>query len=193
MAKKKRKTRKPKPSASAGLRAQNARLKRELARAERRIAQLEARADIDPLTDILNRRGFERELRRSLAYLARYGSSAALLYLDLDGFKAVNDRNGHAAGDTLLKRVARELAGHVRASDVVGRLGGDEFAVLLWNLSEAQAQAKALSLEAMVAAAGVGASVGAAPLGAGMSPAQAIAAADAAMYARKHDKTRPPA
>ena len=78
-----------------------------LRRAERKIAELEARADVDPLLDILNRRGFERELKRSLAYVQRYGTEAALLFIDLDGFKAVNDRHGHAAGDALLKAVAR--------------------------------------------------------------------------------------
>ena len=110
------------------------RLERELAAARSQMAALEARADVDPLTDVLNRRGFERELKRSLAYVKRYGPSAALLYLDLDGFKAVNDRHGHAAGDAVLKAVAMVLSRHVRASDVVARLGGDEFAVLLWNI-----------------------------------------------------------
>ncbi len=112
-------------------------------RARAQLAELTARAEIDPLTDILNRRGFERELKRSLAYVKRYGTSAALVYLDLDGFKHVNDRHGHAAGDAVLKAVAMVLNRHVRASDLVARLGGDEFVVLLWNCSEAAAQAKA--------------------------------------------------
>jgi diguanylate cyclase (GGDEF)-like protein len=172
----------------AGLLAEIERLQRELARAEYKIADLEARADIDPLTDIRNRRGFERELKRSLAHIARYGGAAALAYLDLDGFKAVNDRQGHAAGDGLLKRVAGALTAQVRASDVVGRLGGDEFAVLLWNVDDARAQAKARQLEAVVAAAGVGASAGVAMLTRDQTPEQAIAAADAAMYARKKQR-----
>jgi diguanylate cyclase (GGDEF)-like protein len=96
-----------------------------------RISELEARIDIDPLTDILNRRGFERELKRSLAYVKRYGTSVALVYVDLDGFKPVNDHHGHAAGDTVLKAIAAALVRNVRASDVVARIGGDEFAVLL--------------------------------------------------------------
>ena len=108
-----------------------------------RITELEARIDIDPLTDILNRRGFERELKRSLAYVKRYGTSAALIYLDLDGFKPVNDRHGHAAGDAVLKAVAAALVRSVRASDVVARIGGDEFAVLLWNVTGPAAAAKA--------------------------------------------------
>ncbi len=123
----------PSTGQAALLLAEIERLKSDLARAQRTIAELEARADVDPLLDILNRRGFERELKRSLAYLQRYQGEAALLFIDLDGFKAVNDRHGHAAGDALLKAVARELVGHVRASDVVGRLGGDEFGALLWN------------------------------------------------------------
>ncbi len=178
-------------AANAGLLAEIERLKRELLRAEGKIAELEARADVDPLLDILNRRGFERELNRSLSYIGRYGAAAALVYLDLDGFKAVNDRDGHAAGDALLKRVARALTAHVRASDVVGRLGGDEFAVLLWNASEAQAQAKARNLEDATAAAGIGASAGIAMLAATANPSQAIAAADAAMYARKKERRAP--
>jgi GGDEF domain-containing protein len=131
------------PAPDAPLLAEIERLKGELLRAERKIAELEARADVDPLLDILNRRGFERELRRSLGYVGRYGVEAALIYLDLDGFKAVKDHHGHAAGDRLLKLAAGELVRHVRSSDVVARLGGDEFAVLLWNLSAEQAEAKA--------------------------------------------------
>ncbi len=115
-----------------------------------RISELEARVDIDPLTDVLNRRGFERELKRSLAYVKRYGSSVALLFIDLDDFKPVNDRHGHAAGDAVLKAVAAALTKNVRASDVVARLGGDEFAVLLWNVNAPDAAAKARSLEAAI-------------------------------------------
>jgi len=170
------------------------RLELDLAAARSRMAALETRAEIDPLTDILNRRGFERERKRSLAHAKRYGTSAALIYLDLDGFKAVNDRNGHAAGDAVLKAVASVLARHVRASDVVGRLGGDEFAVLLWHLTETDAQGKAQLLEAAIARTtathagatlSVGASAGAALLLPLDQPADVIERADRAMYARK--------
>ena len=108
-----------------------------------RILDLEARVDVDPLTETLNRRGFERELKRSLAYVKRYGAGAALIYLDLDGFKPVNDRHGHGAGDAMLKAVAATLVRNVRASDVVARFGGDEFVLLLWNVSGPAAAAKA--------------------------------------------------
>jgi diguanylate cyclase (GGDEF)-like protein len=162
-----------------------------------RIQDLESRVDIDPLTDTLNRRGFERELRRSLAYVKRYGASAALIYVDLDGFKPVNDRHGHGAGDAMLKAVAASLSRNVRASDVVARFGGDEFVVLLWNVSAPIAETKARALEAAVygtpvrcgsSTLVVGASAGVALLGALDTPAEALARADTAMYARKHER-----
>jgi diguanylate cyclase (GGDEF)-like protein len=177
--------------------AEVARLRRDLARAEQRIAELEARADVDPLLDILNRRGFERELTRSLAYLKRYGTGAALMFIDLDGFKPVNDRYGHAAGDALLKAVAASLVSHVRASDVVARLGGDEFGVLMWNAGEAAMLAKAADLEIVISRAradyggielSVGASAGGVVLRSSATAADIIADADRAMYARKKAK-----
>jgi diguanylate cyclase (GGDEF)-like protein len=179
------------------LRAEVDRLNQELLRAEWRIAELEARADIDPLLDILNRRGFERELKRAQAYVARYGTPAVLMFIDLDDFKAINDRYGHAVGDALLKLVAAKLAGRVRASDVVGRLGGDEFGVLLWHIDAAQAAAKAEELERIVAQASitheseqlsVGASAGTVALDPALEPAALIDAADRAMYARKRER-----
>jgi diguanylate cyclase (GGDEF)-like protein len=181
----------------ASLLAENERLKRELAVARARVGDLEARADVDPLLDILNRRGFERELKRALAHIKRYGTEAALMFVDLDGFKGVNDRYGHGAGDALLKAVARELVGHVRASDVVGRLGGDEFGVLIWHAGAEQALAKARELESLIARVAiihgkarieVGASVGMAPLVADTTPEDMIGAADHAMYERKQER-----
>jgi diguanylate cyclase (GGDEF)-like protein len=174
-------------------------LRAELARAYARIAELETRADVDALLDLLNRRGFERELTRAVAYVARYGTPAVLMYIDLDGFKAVNDRHGHATGDALLKAVARELTGHVRASDVVGRLGGDEFGVIMWNVDAALAARKGPDLERLIEAAtarefgaalSVGASVGLVGVEEGATPARLIDAADRAMYARKRERRR---
>jgi diguanylate cyclase (GGDEF)-like protein len=173
------------------------RLKAELIKAEWQIAELEARADVDPLLDILNRRGFDRELKRSLAYVKRYSTAAALVFIDLDGFKAVNDRHGHAAGDALLKAVVAGLKSHVRASDMVARLGGDEFAVLMWNLETAQVSAKAHELENIIALTtvahgparlSVGASAGSVPLSGDTTPAAILEAADQAMYARKKER-----
>jgi diguanylate cyclase (GGDEF)-like protein len=182
---------------TAQLAAEVARLAAELAASRERVTELEARIDVDPLTETLNRRGFERELKRSLAYVKRYGVSAALIYLDLDGFKPVNDRHSHAAGDVVLKAVAAALMRQVRASDIVARIGGDEFAVLLWNTSEANATAKAAALEAAVFATPVrwgnstlvvGASAGVAPIGPLDTPTDVLARADAAMYARKRER-----
>ena len=151
-------------------------------------------ADVDVLLNILNRRSFERELRRAAAYVRRYGTAAALLYLDLDDFKPMNDRYGHAVGDSMLQAIAKTLQRTVRESDVVARLGGDEFGVLVWNVSEIQAAAKARELETAVAATvvmhagaalSVGVSAGFAVLGPGDEPADVISRADLAMYVRK--------
>jgi diguanylate cyclase (GGDEF)-like protein len=181
-------------SAASRLAVEVERLERELAVARKEVAALSARAEIDPLTDIVNRRGFERELKRSLAYVKRYGASAALIYLDLDAFKSINDRHGHAAGDEVLKAAAMVLTRHVRASDLVARIGGDEFGVLLWNLSDADAAEKAAALEAaierMTATHGarrlsVGASAGVTVLLPLDQAADALARADRAMYLRK--------
>jgi diguanylate cyclase (GGDEF)-like protein len=187
----------PSRAAAVRLAAEVDALGAQLEASRARIADLEARIDIDPLTDTLNRRGFERELKRSLAYVKRYGTSAALVYVDLDSFKPVNDRHGHAAGDAVLKAVAATLLRHVRASDVVARIGGDEFVVLLWNVGGPAAVAKAQALETAVYSTPVrwgastlvvGASAGVALLGALDNAAEVMARADAAMYARKRDR-----
>jgi diguanylate cyclase (GGDEF)-like protein len=182
---------------AAPLHAEIEQLKGELATARARIAELERSADIDPLLDIFNRRGFERELQRSLSYIERYGTDATLIYVDLDGFKAVNDAHGHAAGDALLRAVAGELTAHVRASDLVARLGGDEFGVLMWNVGAPQAATRAQEIEQRIARLSlvqggarlsVGASAGVAALRADLTAAAVIDAADKAMYARKKER-----
>lgn len=99
----------PAPSDPTRLAAEVARLEAELAAMRARVAELEAHAESDPLTAVMNRRGFERELTRAVAHVQRYGGNAALVYLDLDGFKPVNDQFGHAAGDAVLAAVAGTL------------------------------------------------------------------------------------
>jgi diguanylate cyclase (GGDEF)-like protein len=182
------------PSELAVLLAEVQRLDAELAAARAKMKELEASADIDAVTGIFNRRGFDRELTRSLSYVKRYGTRAALFYIDLDGFKPVNDRHGHVAGDAVLKAIAGMLAQNVRASDTVARLGGDEFGLILWNLGEGDAGSKAWALEAAITEAAidwdgqalaVGASIGFAMIGADDEPAAVMARADHAMYARK--------
>jgi diguanylate cyclase (GGDEF)-like protein len=179
------------------LAAEVARLEAELEAMRSRVRELEAHADRDPLTGMFNRRGFDRELRRAASFVQRYGARAVLVYIDLDRFKPVNDLHGHAAGDAVLKAVAAQLSAHVRASDTVARLGGDEFGLILWNLSEEDARAKAVALEGVVATTivtwgaaeiTVGASAGTAPLSG--QPEEVLAQADAAMYGRKRRSLR---
>jgi diguanylate cyclase (GGDEF)-like protein len=183
------------PSAVASeAKAENRRLRKELALAQARIEQLEASADNDFLLEIPNRRGFERELNRSIAYIKRYHASGALVVLDVDRLKPVNDAFGHAAGDQVLKAIVAALSDQIRSSDVIGRLGGDEFAVLLWNLTETDAHAKAAALEQAVDRLSfvfsgrnvtAGASAGVAVLGPHSEAGRALEEADAAMYVRK--------
>lgn len=177
-------------------------LRTRLKEAQRRLAELEAAADTDFLLEIPNRRGFERELARAIAYMKRYRATGALIVLDVDRLKPINDSFGHAAGDDVLKAIAATLTRQVRASDVVGRLGGDEFALLLWNLSETDAKAKAAAFEQAIDELSfvfrdqhvtAGASAGVALLGAQSDPGRALEEADAAMYVRKaHRRHEPP-
>jgi diguanylate cyclase (GGDEF)-like protein len=115
-------------------------------------ARLEALAHEDALTGVLNRRGFMRDLTRAVAFGSRYGVRAALLLVDLDRFKPVNDRYGHPIGDRALKHVADLLRRYVRSSDSVGRLGGDEFVLVIWQVDESAAVEKARAIEKMIAA-----------------------------------------
>lgn len=103
-------------------------------------------ADHDQLTGLFNRRRFEEELKREFARAGRYHTGGAVISVDLDSFKAVNDSAGHAAGDTVLVAVARAMADRFRATDVLARIGGDEFAVLLASVSEGDARAAAEDL-----------------------------------------------
>ena len=169
-------------------------LRHEVGRLKAHLTEAEGLADRDPLTPLLNRRAFLRELRRVSAFAQRYDSPASLIYFDLDGFKAVNDRFGHAAGDQALQAVAERLSANVRESDLVGRLGGDEFAVILVQTDAAAAQGKAAALAAGVSAepvrcgewlAPVKVSYGVRQIDPGMDPEQLLAEADAAMYAQK--------
>ena len=119
------------PTAIERLTAENRRLREELARAARRVEDLEALADQDSLTSVLNRRAFLREVSKALALAVRHDAPSALIFFDLNGFKAINDNYGHAAGDAALNHVSSLLMAHVRETDSVGRLGGDEFGVVL--------------------------------------------------------------
>lgn len=169
-------------------------LRAEVARLKARLAEAEGLADQDPLTPLLNRRAFMRELNRIRTFAQRYGSPASLIYFDVDGLKGINDRFGHAAGDAALKAVADRLLANVRESDIVGRMGGDEFAVILVQADRFTARAKAETLTAAICEAPVELGDWSAPLRLSFGvrdiapdqPAEAIVAdADAAMYAMK--------
>ncbi len=101
--------------------------------------ELRRLADHDSLTGLLNRRGFMEGLRRELRRMERKGEYGALVLLDLDNFKTVNDTAGHLAGDQVLRATAEVLRRRLRATDVIGRLGGDEFAALVLNVTPRQA------------------------------------------------------
>ncbi|MCR5877978.1 GGDEF domain-containing protein [Phenylobacterium sp. J367] len=169
-------------------------LRAEIARLKARLAETEGLADRDALTPVLNRRAFVRELSRIQTFVQRYGADASLVYFDLDGLKAVNDRFGHAAGDAALKAVAERLAAQVRESDIVGRLGGDEFAVILVQAEPATAEAKAQALATAVERLPVSfeggqaqprLTFGVSRIDPDLDPEALLAAADGAMYARK--------
>lgn len=169
-------------------------LRGEVSRLKSKLREVEGLADRDALTPLLNRRAFVRELARIRTFAQRYGAPASLVYFDLDGFKAVNDRYGHAAGDACLCAVAERLIANVRESDVVGRMGGDEFAVILVQADQPTAEAKARSLSQAIEATPIRFGEWTAPLHISFGvreittelDAEAIVAeADAAMFARK--------
>jgi diguanylate cyclase (GGDEF)-like protein/PAS domain S-box-containing protein len=156
-------------------------------------AQLRELAEHDALTGLLNRRCFTRELERHAAHARRYGAEGAVLVLDADHFKQVNDTAGHGAGDRLLVEVAEALRARLRGTDVIARFGGDEFAILLPRADRAAAEAVARSLVGTVRddthtdGAPVTISVGVAMVDAAAlaSPQALVTAADGAMYAAK--------
>ena len=182
------------PAVPNGDKATIRRLKAQLVQAQAQIEELQASADTDHLLGIPNRRGFERELNRAIAYIKRYRAGGALVVLDVDRLKPINDAFGHAAGDQVLRAIVATLLAQVRASDVVGRLGGDEFALLLWNLSTTDARVKAAALEEAIdrltfvfdgRTVTAGASAGVTILDTHSEAGRALEAADSAMYVRK--------
>jgi diguanylate cyclase (GGDEF)-like protein/PAS domain S-box-containing protein len=108
-------------------------------------------ADHDPLTGLRNRRLFEHDLKLQVGRCQRYKEQAALLVIDLDGFKQVNDLHGHKVGDDALKAVARMLTRRLRATDLLARMGGDEFAVLLPHMDPQGAEIVAQDLMRVIA------------------------------------------
>jgi diguanylate cyclase (GGDEF)-like protein len=175
------------------LRAENASLDRELRAMRIQVAELERLADSDTLTPLLNRRAFLREVERGIARVARHGTPVAVMIADLDNLKAINDRDGHQAGDAALMHVGYALKASVRASDTVARIGGDEFGLVLEDLDADAAVAKALALAAAIAAApadgvDVSISIGHTLVIPNDSIDSVIARADRAMYGAKRGR-----
>lgn|GEM_PF-2251923 len=172
---------------------------RATAAAERRALRAERAASVDPMTGLANRRAWREALSREGARVARHGSAAVVAIVDLDGLKAVNDEQGHLAGDLLLQRAAKVLRGAVRDTDHVARLGGDELAVLAIQGDDAApgegadggaAGRVAARLRTALAEAGVEASVGAASTHVEHQLGLAVEAADQAMYREKERRAR---
>ncbi len=175
-------------------------MRQELANHRRRMAELESEADQDVMLPCLNRKAFVRELSRVLSFVERYGLPASLVYIDLDNFKDINDRHGHAAGDAALLHVCEVIKGHIRESDLLGRIGGDEFGLLLAKANQREAETKADLVSQIIKASPLvwagkaiqmSFTTGAYEFRPGENPAEAMSRADKAMYERK--KNRPPA
>jgi diguanylate cyclase (GGDEF)-like protein len=169
-------------------------LRCRVAELQDRVEQLDLLAHQDALTNLPNRRGFMRELDRLVARVARYGDSAAMLFVDLDGLKLINDSLGHRAGDEALVQVANLLNHGVRRSDLVARIGGDEFGILLENTDEPNAHETATRLVNLIGSCDFAHDGETLPLsvaiGVGMitgeeSPEAVMASADREMYRRK--------
>lgn len=167
------------------------RLRAQVAALEERVGQLDLLAHRDSLVDLPNRRNFIDRLERLIARVDRYGDPAAMLFVDLDGLKWINDKYGHAAGDQALIQVAQMLVGSVRKSDCVARIGGDEFGILLERADERGAWEKALRIVETVVGSQfcvdgnclpLSVAVGVGPIEAGDDPLAVMARADKEMY-----------
>jgi diguanylate cyclase (GGDEF)-like protein len=181
-------------SDSKGLASEVARLREEVARLQGRIDQLDQLAHQDVLIGLPNRRGFMRQLAQLIARVNRYDETAAMLFIDVDGLKLINDSFGHKAGDEALIFVAELLVRGVRASDYVARIGGDEFGILLEHADDDIAAETAARLVSQIAGCEfcyedsclpLSVAIGFSLIAKGDSSEDVIERADLAMYAEK--------
>tara|TARA_R110000868_G_scaffold190862_1_gene434880 strand:- start:183025 stop:183654 length:630 start_codon:yes stop_codon:yes gene_type:complete len=165
---------------------------------EDKIQDLKKQALEDPLTGLSNRRAFETELKSALSFYKRYNRSGAVLLIDVDAFKGINDSLGHLAGDALLKHLATVLKSHIRDTDFVARIGGDEFCIILREVTAAEAQLKIAELEAAMSVSPctyegkdiyMSISIGSCLFKSANSKEELMAKADRSMYAQKNDLT----
>jgi diguanylate cyclase (GGDEF)-like protein len=170
------------------------RLRAKVAQLQERVEQLDELAHQDTLMNLPNRRGFMRALERFIDRARRYQETSAMLFVDLDGLKMINDSFGHQAGDQALIQVAQLLVGGVRRSDVVARLGGDEFGILLAHSDESSAQETASRLVNLIAGCDfmheddvlpLSVAIGVAMIGPEDEAEHIMARADEEMYRRK--------
>ena len=162
------------------------------------VAELERLVVRDTLTPLYNRRHFMSELDRWCWRAHRYGGEYALMFIDVDNLKSVNDTHGHGVGDTLLIAIAKALLASVRKSDIVARIGGDEFAILLDNIPLAGLEGKGAHLVKSVSKIAIDAggmtlipsiSTGYSVIEAGVKPPELLSRADRSMYAAKKAKS----
>lgn len=157
----------------------------------RRADRVEAESKLDPLTGLYNRRGWETLFEREESRCLRYGAAGAVVSLDLDGLKKINDSAGHPAGDRLIAAAARCLSRVVRNTDVVARLGGDEFGVLLVETSAAGAETLLERIRARFASEKIEISIGCAVRDPMSTLYDALSRADEAMFAEKRQRKVP--
>lgn len=182
------------PSDSEQLAREIARLRGEIARLQATVERLDELAHLDPLVELPNRRGFLRQLEGLIARVKRYGDDAAMLFVDIDGLKRINDSHGHRAGDEALIMVSKLLVSGVRNGDCVARLGGDEFGILLEHADQAISEETASRLVERIAECDfshdgahlpLGVAIGIGIIAPDDNPETVMARADQAMYVKK--------
>ncbi len=155
---------------------------------QRRLQSTQVDSETDELTGLTNRRGWQRLLALEEERYRRLGEPGAVLYLDIDDLKIINDRDGHAAGDKHLRRAATVIREAARKQDIVARLGGDEFCVLLVGLTPPQVTDVSVRIQAALASADIRASIGQAVFAGAPTFADVCAQADQNMYAQKTER-----
>nr|WP_269327257.1 sensor domain-containing diguanylate cyclase [Kineosporia mesophila] len=160
---------------------------------QRRLQTTQTASETDELTGLANRRGWQRILNVEEERYRRLGEPGAIMYLDIDDLKIINDSLGHEAGDEHLRRAAKTMREAARGTDVVARLGGDEFCLLMVGLTQQQVIDASARIQSALAGAGVSASIGQAVFSSATTFTDVCALADQRMYAQKSERKASPA